>query len=72
MKDRRFAKRKLAAVIACGGMLAGLEPCIPDNFLYNLAAQSRDSLASNLAQFVSDSLSEALLPGFGDTEGDAP
>lgn len=72
MKDRRFAKRKLAAVIACGGMLPVLEPCIPDNFLYNLAAQSRDSLVNNLSQFVSDSLSEALLPGIGGTADDTP
>ena len=60
----------MAAVFACGGMLAGLDPCIPNDFLFNLATQTRDSLALNLTQVVIDGVTEALFPGLDTGTGD--
>ena len=48
----------------------GLEPCVPNDFFFNLAAQTRNSLATNLTQALIDGLTESLLPGFNDGTGD--
>lgn len=60
VRHRRNAK--WASLLACGGMLAGIDPCVPDDYFYNLAAQTRDSFTSNIAEFIALQLTAQFFP----------
>jgi|GEM_PF-5926036 len=62
MSVKQLARRRLAVLVLGGGMLAGIEPCVPDNYFYDLAAQARNSLADNLVDLLVNGITDALLP----------